>query len=691
MSSRDEVLIRVRMQGGKAAAKDIAAAEKQLTKLKKTSQDRTPESNSMLGRLSRGLRAIGPGSAVATGAIGQFRRTTSGLASDVGGAVSTVGRLTAAITGLSAAGAAYAAGSFVRSGIGFNADFQSAEASFTTMLGTMEKSKAFVESLREVSNGSPLRLTEVMDSAKQLLGFGMNADQAKASLIAMNKAVLAQGGGSEQFRRIGLVLGQISAKGKVSAEELLQLAEAGIPANKILQEQLGLTAKQVANIGNEGVPAAAGLWALTKGWNETFGKAAENARGTFKIQTAQMRKDWEQFQRVTTEPLFKYLNKNVLPDVSKALTNATKTASRKDLTTEQKVRIGWKGVKRDLGPLAKELKQGIDSLHLGDRVREGIEEDGPKIVNALGTAAEKAAPKIAGALWKGWKSLGTGGKALTAVWLLRRLRFPFWGAGAGGAKLLARGLRAGGGKALGPVGRSLGSGFGRVFRRSAASSGSPANWSLGQWAKNGRFAGVGTTLGVVMGAAMAAAVIDQLTAKVTGKSISQRLREGMTGKGAPGTERFDPTITPKEAKRRGLTAKQLRENRERNTGTGAYAPGGAVAEALLPKAEREALQRRRRRAARKARGRWTGGTVQPGEVTVAGEHGPELAKFAAVTQIVPTHRWDAPSSRGRSESRGGRERVRTIIKREQPIIVQVGARELLRTLSVQAEREALAH
>jgi SLT domain-containing protein/phage tail tape-measure protein len=72
----------------------------------------------------------------------------------------------------------------------------------------------------------------------------------------------------------------MKAKGRVQGDELLQLTEAGVPATKILQEQLGLTAKQVANIGNEGIDADKAVRALLTGMNQRFGGMMQNQAKT---------------------------------------------------------------------------------------------------------------------------------------------------------------------------------------------------------------------------------------------------------------------------------------------------------------------------------------------------------------------------------------------------------------------------
>lgn len=212
----------------------------------------------------------------------------------------------------------------IKNGLSYNAAFQSATTSFTTLLGSSDKAKQLMDDLREVSNGTPLRFTEVLDASKRMLGMGVSADRTVKVLKGLNAAILATGGGSEQFDRASLALGQMGAKGKASAEELMQLAEAGVPVNKILQRELGLTAGEVAEIGKSGIASGKVLDAIARGWQREFGQAAKNARNDWNNQTAQIVKDWEQFQRVITEPLFIRLNTDVMPAVMRTIREATK-------------------------------------------------------------------------------------------------------------------------------------------------------------------------------------------------------------------------------------------------------------------------------------------------------------------------------------------------------------------------------
>lgn len=202
-------------------------------------------------------------------------------------------------------------------GFKLNKQWESVNASFSTFLGSQQKAKKFTEELRKVSSKSPLRLTEYAEGARMLLGYGMNAKKVTPLLASVNKAIVATGKGEPEMQRVVLALGQMEAKGKASAEELRQLAEAGIPVNKVLQRELGLTGEQVANIGNEGVSAKAAIKAITEGLDKDFDGAYKNAQKTFAFQWSSFVKTGEQGLRLMAQPLFDFARSTALPTINR--------------------------------------------------------------------------------------------------------------------------------------------------------------------------------------------------------------------------------------------------------------------------------------------------------------------------------------------------------------------------------------
>lgn len=159
-------------------------------------------------------------------------------------------------------------------------DFEQTQMAFTTMLHSAQKANSFLAQAQDMANATPFEFPDLANSSKKLLAFGWNVKQILPDLKTIGDTASGLGLGAEGINEITLALGQMKAKGRVQGDELLQLTEAGVPATKILQEQLGLTAKQVANIGNEGIDADKAVRALLTGMNQRFGGMMQNQAKT---------------------------------------------------------------------------------------------------------------------------------------------------------------------------------------------------------------------------------------------------------------------------------------------------------------------------------------------------------------------------------------------------------------------------
>ena len=165
----------------------------------------------------------------------------------------------------------------------YNSSLEQDNIAFTTMLGSAEAAKTFMGDIQQLAADTPFELPQLTDASKKMLAFGFAAKDVIPTLTSIGNAVAGLGGNSEMIDRVTLAIGQMRVKGHVSAEELGQLAEAGIPAYSILAEKLHLTGKQVANIGNESINADVAIQALVQGMNEKFPnmmkKQAESMQG----------------------------------------------------------------------------------------------------------------------------------------------------------------------------------------------------------------------------------------------------------------------------------------------------------------------------------------------------------------------------------------------------------------------------
>jgi tape measure domain-containing protein len=162
----------------------------------------------------------------------------------------------------------------------FNAEMQEAAVSFELLLGSRREAEGFLYALEDFTAKTPLVYEQTQRLATQLMALGFNAKAVIPIMQAVIDAATVRGAGPDVVEGIANALGQILTKGKVEWEEMMQLAERGIPAFQILREELGLTAKQMENLGKQGIPAETAIRALLIGIEKRFGGAAERINRT---------------------------------------------------------------------------------------------------------------------------------------------------------------------------------------------------------------------------------------------------------------------------------------------------------------------------------------------------------------------------------------------------------------------------
>src|SRR3972149_6160829 len=169
--------------------------------------------------------------------------------SDLGGKLAGAGAKAA----LAFTGVGVAVGGLVAiTGFGFNQMKEQAQIAFETMLGSGEKATAFLDDLQRFAAKTPFEFPELVAASQKMLAMGFSADQVLPTLTSIGDAVSGLGGGSEQIDQVTRALGQIKAKGKASAEEMLQLTEVGIPAWQMLADKIGVTVPEAMKLVTKG-------------------------------------------------------------------------------------------------------------------------------------------------------------------------------------------------------------------------------------------------------------------------------------------------------------------------------------------------------------------------------------------------------------------------------------------------------
>lgn len=156
-------------------------------------------------------------------------------------------------------------------GIKFAADIEQAEIAFTTMLGSGEKARAFLEEMKDFAARTPFEFPDLVVATRRMMALGFEADEVIPLLTDIGNAVAAMGGSAEMINRVTLALGQMQAKGVVSGEEMRQLAETGVFGWKQLAATIGVSIPEAMKmVEQRSVSAAIGIQSFIEHVNAEF-------------------------------------------------------------------------------------------------------------------------------------------------------------------------------------------------------------------------------------------------------------------------------------------------------------------------------------------------------------------------------------------------------------------------------------
>ena len=116
--------------------------------------------------------------------------------------------------------------------------YSSAKISFSTLLGESQ-GQQMMDNLDEFAKATPFNTTNVIENAQKMLAMGWDAEDIIGDMEVIGNAAAATGKLDQGLESIVRAMSQIKTKGRLSTEELNQLAEAGIAAKAMLAEQLG--------------------------------------------------------------------------------------------------------------------------------------------------------------------------------------------------------------------------------------------------------------------------------------------------------------------------------------------------------------------------------------------------------------------------------------------------------------------
>lgn len=156
-----------------------------------------------------------------------------------------------------------------------------AQIGFETMLGSKKKADKFMADVKNFAVETPFETQDVVKNSQKMLAMGWNRKNILTDMNRIGNVSAATGTGAEGIERVTTALGQMKMKGKVSAEEMLQLTEANVKAWDYVAKGQGVSVAQAQDMVTKGlIPVDDAIDSILKGMDEFDGMMDKTANRT---------------------------------------------------------------------------------------------------------------------------------------------------------------------------------------------------------------------------------------------------------------------------------------------------------------------------------------------------------------------------------------------------------------------------
>lgn len=129
-------------------------------------------------------------------------------------------------------------------------EFENLRGRLENLLGGTEKAAAAFDMIKRLAATTPFEVTALTESFVKLTAFGMQPTEEQ--MRALSDVAANLGGGTEVLTGVTLALGQAWTKGKLQGEEIMQLAERGVPVWDALARATGRTVPELQAMSEAG-------------------------------------------------------------------------------------------------------------------------------------------------------------------------------------------------------------------------------------------------------------------------------------------------------------------------------------------------------------------------------------------------------------------------------------------------------
>jgi tape measure domain-containing protein len=129
-------------------------------------------------------------------------------------------------------------GAVVRESLKLSSTVESASAAFEVLTGSASQATQIVKQMKQLDRESPLNFLDIQQAGKTLLGYGAAADSVLPRLKQLGEIAMGDG---ERFKSLALAFGQVTAAGRLTGQEVLQMVNNGFNPLQEISRNTGLS------------------------------------------------------------------------------------------------------------------------------------------------------------------------------------------------------------------------------------------------------------------------------------------------------------------------------------------------------------------------------------------------------------------------------------------------------------------
>ncbi|MDP1527736.1 MAG: tape measure protein [Rhodocyclaceae bacterium] len=198
-----------------------------------------------------------------------------------------------------------------------NIEMERLRASLTSTIGTIQGGQAAFQSIVTFAKNTPFEVAGLTQTYVMLQNMGLRPTTAVMEALTNQASKL--GGSQETLTSIALQLGQAYSKGKLQQEDMVILAERGVPIYQLLSEVTGANASELAKMSEQGTITRDVMDKLIVKMNEMATGSNATAMDTLGGKISNLSDSWHQFEDTLLNDKSEGLIKSIVASASGAL------------------------------------------------------------------------------------------------------------------------------------------------------------------------------------------------------------------------------------------------------------------------------------------------------------------------------------------------------------------------------------